>query len=87
MAEDLVVDPIHALFFDSKGNGPDDIAVSLKPLRKFKDSDSTSLGIMVDEYPPRGFTRMVAPGGFLLARASVVELHRRLGAWLEANPS
>jgi len=85
---------ISALWFDAKGHGPSELALQLHPFAAEKDGAipaSLGLRVRMDQHE---FGAMAMPNaavlvdsGFNLGREKVVELHRALGEWLEANPS
>jgi len=84
-------DKIPALWFDRSGNGPDHLAIELHPFpAELEGRIPAWLGLRVRANDP--VLEAVAPcplvdGGFNLHREQVEQLHRQLGAWLEANPA
>lgn len=78
---------IPALWFNSKGHGPDELALELHPFAAEEDGAiPASLGIRVRV---DGLVIQAGPlvdGGFNMHRNQVDELHRQLGEWLAATP-
>jgi len=76
---------IHVLWFDSKGCGPDQFHLQLKPMPP-DEGRPANLGLMVRAGELVILGRPMINGGFLVHRTQVAELHRQMGEWLEANP-
>ena len=77
---------IPVLWFDSRGRGPDELALELRPFKAERDGAIPPfLGLRVRAGALVIGAAEMVDGGFLLGRETVVELHRRLGDWLEAN--
>lgn len=78
---------IPVLWFNAKGMGPDELTLELQSFASEMGGRTPAfLGIRVRAF---GLVIGGAPlvdGGFNLHRDQVAELHRQMGAWLEANP-
>ncbi len=78
---------IQALWFDSKGCGPDLFDLQLQPMKTLMDGEHVvapaSLGLRVRAGDLVILGHRMIDGGFNLHRDQVEELHRQIGAWLE----
>jgi hypothetical protein len=87
MSDDRKPDTIPVLWFDSRGCGPDELALDLHPFPAELDGAiPATLGIRVRAGDIVIGAGPLVDGGFNLHRDCAAELHRQLGAWLEANP-
>lgn len=82
-----MADKIYALYFDKDGNGP--TVLQVDP-HAFDDLHPPKLGLQFHFHKAAGnFNVNDAPIGaglFFNRRADVAELHKQLGAWLDAHP-
>lgn len=77
--------PIKALFFDLDGHGPDHLEFKLycsPELDALRTAPQLGLMVVVAEKSPTHFTM---PGGFVFDFAGAEDLHRRVGAWIDAH--
>lgn len=82
-------DRIPVLWFDARGCGPDELALELHPFPAEAVMGGiipAVLGIRVRAGDLVIGAGPLVDGGFNLHRDGAAELHRQLGAWLEANP-
>jgi hypothetical protein len=84
------VDPdaptIYVNYFDRNGYGPTTLRVSLYTFAPMGIYERPTLGL---QFKAQGLSVIESPAGGGMhfgPRENVVELHRQLGAWLEANP-
>lgn len=81
---------IPALWFTSKGGGPDEMFLELEPLKELRDGSDlvapATLGLRVRAGELVILGAALIDGGFQFAREQVEQLHRGLGAWLARNP-
>lgn len=78
---------IPVLWFDAKGMGPDEFALEFQSFPSDMGGRIPAfLGIRVRAAGLVIAGASLVDGGFNLHRDQVAELHRQLGAWLEANP-
>lgn len=76
---------VQALWFDSRGYGPDELALELSPFPSEKDGAiPASLGIRVRAGAIVIGAVGMLDGGFHLSRQDAAELHRQIGEWLES---
>lgn len=78
---------IPSLFFDRDGMGPDHLYLEVHAIQQLRIPDEPPiLGIRVraGELVLRQDAQV--DGGHMFYREQVVELHKQLGEWLEANP-
>lgn len=88
MTKDLTTkhQKIPALWFTSKGGGPDELALELHAFAPELDGKiPPRLGIRVRADGLVINAALMVDGGFYMAPEQVAELHRQLGAWLAAN--
>ena len=79
---------IPVLWFDRRGNGPDELALELHNFPSDLEGRIPAyLGIRVRAGEIVIGAGPLVDGGFNLHRDQVADLHRQLGAWLEANPT
>jgi len=79
---------IPVLWFNSKGHGPDELALQLHPFpAELEGRIPAHLGLRVRSDGLVIGADQLVDGGFNLHREQVEDLHRQLGAWLEANPA
>lgn len=81
---------VPALWFDSKGCGPDHFYLEVFPFKELRDGDKLvappSLGLRLRAGDLVILGRGMIDGGFNMERAQIAELHRQLGAWLAEIP-
>lgn len=77
---------IPVLWFGPQGYGPDELALQLHPIAAEFDSETpASLVVRVRGGEIMFGVGAMVDGGFNLSRESAADLHRQLGAWLEAT--
>lgn len=83
----MTTDRIPVLWFDSKGCGPDELALQLHPFPAELDGKIPAwLGLRVRAGDLVIGAKALIDGGFNLHRDQVENLYRQLGEWLAANP-
>jgi hypothetical protein len=94
----VTTDKLHALFFTSRGAGPDNVSLWTEPVPPLTASSTDptviaprTLGLRVGPHvehvgDERHFTPLLfaAAGGFQMDEATVRTLHAQFGAWLDA---
>lgn len=78
---------VPVLWFDSKGCGPDEFTLELRPFPPdLGGAIPAHLGIQVRAGSLVILGGALIDGGFYLDRTSAAALHAQIGAWLDANP-
>lgn len=86
MSEPTKPQRIPTLWFDREGCGPDHMFLELHPFRSEMDGKiPAALGIRVRAGELVIIGRPLVDGGFNMQREQIAELHRQLGAWLDAD--
>lgn len=76
---------IPVLYFDKDGLGPDELALEVANLRKYKPTDTAQLNIRIRKHGM--VMRADVDGGYMMDRDTVAELHSQLTQWLSENPA
>jgi hypothetical protein len=78
--------PIHALWFDRNGCGPDHFKIELQPMKQLKDGGDlvcpATLGLRLRAGELVILGASMIDGGFMLDRE---QLQKQIDAWLEAT--